>query len=145
MFDQNAIANSPDEWMKLARSYAKVAETLVENKELCFHAWRNAGFAVECSVKAVIMFHHRWNKWPEKSEMPGVYVHDLAKLVRVAQIVLDPLHPTAPSWHTAMHWNRTQSYNPQNMPRKMARSMLAAATGNNGVIPWLATTYQLAF
>jgi hypothetical protein len=39
-----------------------------------------------------------------------------------------------------LQWDRGQGYDPSPMPRKVARSMIEAAFGDNGVVTWIRKT-----
>jgi hypothetical protein len=86
------------------------------------------------------MFNERLNRWPERDSRPELYTHNLSKLVRIAGIVLSTNDPTGPSWAAVLQWDRGQAYDPERMPRKVARSMVEAGFGEKGVVTWIGKT-----
>lgn len=125
-----------------ARAEAKmsVSMAMVEDRKHCREAWHNAGSAVEFALKAVIMRRERYNIWPSKEAKPELHTHNLRSLFRLAAI---DLH-SAPkalrgSVRTALDWDRGHDYNPGTMKRSVARSMVNAVCGPEGVVAWLKT------
>jgi|ERR1700677_2135632 hypothetical protein len=131
---------SPSEWLSLARQYEKAARLLAEDSEVAALAYSHVGFAVECALKAYIMWRERLNNWPDRDARPDLYIHDLRKLVDLAGIELRTTDPIGPSWATVFQWNRGQGYDPKPMPRKVAGSMVEAAFGDDGVVTWIRKT-----
>lgn len=133
--------NSPAEWLSLARQYERSANLCVRDKVAAARAWNDAGFAVEAALKAVVMHRQRLNCWPSKDSRPDLHIHDLRKLAVAAGIVVGPSDPIAPAWRTVVDWNRGHSYTHKRMPRKVAQSMVEAAFGTGGVLPWLISNF----
>jgi hypothetical protein len=131
---------SPSEWLSLARQHEKAARLLAEDRVAAPQAYSRVGFAAECALKAYIMWSERLNSWPDRGSRPELYTHDLRKLVDLAGIELRTTDPIGPSWATVLQWDRGQDYSPNLMPRKVARSMIEAAFGDNGAVTWIRRT-----
>ena len=131
-------------WCTLATRGCATARTLIGAKHST-DAWAQAGFAVECALKASIMAHQRFNRWPSKDLRPDLYTHDLRHLAREAGLDFRSLirDPIAPHFQTALLWRRTEGYNPNAMPMRVAEDMVKSACGPSGVVQWLATRYRL--
>lgn len=141
MFDHGAQPNSVEDWLALAAREEAAAHQLVNDKNLAAMAWTHAGSAVECALKAAIMAHTGMNRWPERTERPDLYDHDLQKLASLAGITISPRDQVAASWVVVLRWRRGQTYNPKRMPRRVARDMLGAAFGSTGIVPWIRSTF----
>ncbi len=132
-----ADPNSPDEWFQLAEHHRRTAELVSGDKiaagQACFHA----GLAVECAIKAYIMYRERLNGWPSREARQDLYVHDLRKLWEIADLRRDASAAHAPALHLFLQWDRGQGYDPKPMPRKVARSWIEAAFGPNGLVTWI--------
>ena len=126
-----------DGWLHLVRQHELAALTLAENKVAAAQGFHHAGVAVECALKAYIIKVERLNSWPSRDARPELYTHDLRALCKIAGVVLDTNSPTAPGWHLCFQWDRNQWYDPNPMPRRVARSMCEAAFGSNGVVTWI--------
>jgi hypothetical protein len=133
-------AQSPSEWLALVRQHEAAARLLAENRAVAAQAYAHVGSAAECALKAYIMWRERLNSWPERGSRPELYTHDLRRLVDIAGIELRTTDPVSPSWAVVFQWDRGQGYDPSPMPRKVARSMIEAAFGVNGVVTWIRKT-----
>jgi hypothetical protein len=131
---------SPAEWMALAQQHEKSARLLANDRLAAGQAYFHVGFAAECALKAYIMWKERLNTWPDNALRPELYTHDLRKLVRIAGIPLTTKDRVGPSWKVVLDWNRNQAYDPNPMPRRVARSMIEAAFGQEGVVTWIRET-----
>ena len=100
----------------------------------------HVGFAAECALKALIMSRERLNGWPSKASREELYTHDLRVLARIAGVNLSATDIHAPSWHLVLQWDRNQGYDPQRMPRKVAKNWVEAAFGPDGVVTWIKLT-----
>jgi hypothetical protein len=100
----------------------------------------HAGSGVEAALKAYIMRQERLNGWPSKASRPELYTHDLRQLARIAGIDVKNAGPRRPSWHVMFQWDRNQAYDPKPMPRRVARSFVEAAYGQDGIVTWIRTT-----
>jgi hypothetical protein len=127
-----------DAFLRMVESKRVVAFATVENKLACREAWLASGFAVEFSLKALIIKRERLNAWPSKDARPDLYTHDLRGLFQAAGIDLKSV-PEAlrGSVRTVLDWNRAHEYTSGQMSRANARSMVAAAFDQHGVVVWL--------
>ena len=135
---------SSHDWIVLWRRHCAAARHDLAGKQTAL-AWLNAGFAVECALKAAIMRHQRLNGWPARASRPDLYQHDLANLAREAGIDISRLthDPVFPAWCVVRQWQRGDSYNPKPMPVRVARDMVESACGAEGVIQWLIERFRL--
>lgn len=129
--------NSVDEWLALAQQHEASARVLARSGRTAAQAFWHVGLAAECALKAYIMRVERLNSWPSKASRKELYTHDLKKLMAIADIVLSPADKTAPAWHVVLQWDRAQGYDPRPTPPRVARSMIEAAFGEDGVVTWL--------
>jgi HEPN domain-containing protein len=144
VFTLGDLATSVEDWCRIATRAQASARTLLSNKHTA-EAWGASGFAVECALKAAIMSRHRFNRWPSREERPDLYSHDLRHLFAEAGIDLQALirDPPAPKLQTVLLWRRGEGYNPKAMPEKVARDIVDAALGPEGVIEWLCMRFRL--
>ena len=98
---------------------------------------QNAGFCVECLLKAHVMRQERLRVWPSRKQRPALYSHDLRLLVVLAGIMLDADDELAPSWHIVLQWDRNQGYDPDPVSEMVLSSFTTAAFGREGVATWL--------
>ncbi len=127
-------------WLLLAGQHEASARLLAGDRVAAAQAYGHVGFAAECALKAYIMWKERLNIWPDRDTRKELYTHDLRKLVQIAGIELNPKDPIGPSWAVVLQWDRGQAYDPNPMPRKVARSMIEAAFGRKGVVTWIRET-----
>ena len=111
---------------------------MVDDTKHCREAWQNAGLAVELALKAVIMRRRRYNAWPSREAARELYTHCLRSLAREADIDLMAVPPRIRvSFRVALDWRRGHDYVARPMPRPVARDMVNAAFGEEGVVEWL--------
>jgi hypothetical protein len=137
--------NSSDEWLELCRRYRGDALALRDILRPD-GAWMNAGFAVECCLKAAIMKKEGLNRWPDRFDDPDLWTHDLRVLFKrlgIDQLTFDPKNPIAPTLKTVLDWRREHGYSVGKVPLKFAKDICEAAFGSNGVVEWLAGLYRL--
>jgi hypothetical protein len=132
-----ASPNTVEGWLTLTRQHQDSAEMLSDDKSAAAQGYFHAGLAVECALKAYIMRRQRFNTWPSRQARPDLWTHDLRALREIAQIPLIAAAPVAAAWHIVLQWDRNQGYDPARMPRKVAKSMVEAAFGKNGVVTWI--------
>lgn len=115
-----------------------VALAVVDDKLACREAWLASGFAVEFSLKALIIKRERLNAWPSSQARPDLHTHNLRHLFEAAGVDLKTV-PTElrGSIRTVLDWNRAHEYTSGQMSRANARSMVAAALDQHGVVAWL--------
>ena len=128
-----------DEWWALVEQHKRSAELLVCDKDAANQGYYHVGLAVEAALKAYICKNERFNRWPDRSDDPDLYTHNLWKLFRRSGIVLDSRSNFGPCWAVVLQWQRLQGYDHERMPRKVAQSFYEAAFGNYGVVEWLRT------
>ena len=87
------------------------------------------------------MHNERLNTWPSRESRPDLYVHNLKQLAIAARIVVLPTEVVAPAWKTVLDWKRDDSYISQRMSRKIARELVEAGFGSEGVLPWLLSRF----
>jgi hypothetical protein len=138
-------ANSVDGWLQLCVRYRGDAQALLESRRYG-GAWLNAGFAIECCLKAAIMQKERFNRWPGQDTAPDLWTHNLSDLfgrLGIDKRNFDTKSPIAPMLKTVLDWRRDHGYSIEKVPFKNARDMCAAAFDGGGVIEWIASKYQL--
>ncbi|MBP2708215.1 HEPN domain-containing protein [Microbispora sp. RL4-1S] len=92
------------------------ARVLLEAKEWS-GAYYLAGYAVECGLKACITRNFGRYRMPDKDLVKDSHVHDLEKLVRLAELngqrqALEASDPAfAVNWATVKDWNESSRYN----------------------------------
>ena len=137
--------HSVDEWLALCRRYRGDAEALRASHRP-EGAWLNAGFAVECCLKAAVMKKEGLNRWPDKDSAPDLWTHelrDLFKRLGIDPVKFDHRNKVAPSMKMVLDWRREHGYSVGKLPKKNAADMCEAAFGSNGIVEWLARTYRL--
>lgn len=142
---QRPTVHSVAEWLALAKSARLDTEVLLGTRRADL-AWLQAGFAVECTLKAAIMKKEGLNHWPDKNAAPDLWTHDLIDLygrLGVVPAKFDPKHSVAPALRMTLEWQREHGYAAGKLPIKYARDLCEAAFGDTGVIEWLAKKYQL--
>lgn len=128
--------NSYDEWMQLADQHARSARILADAGE-GNTAIAHIGTSIECRLKAIIMRHEGFNRWPDFGDRPDLYKHSLPKLFNKSGLTL-PAKPTLKAnWHVVSTWDRLSSYDPNPMPKRVAMDWIDAAFGVDGVVTWL--------
>jgi HEPN domain-containing protein len=105
-------------------------------------AYYLAGYAVECGIKACIAKLFRSDEFPEKSFSDKCYIHDIEKLVVLAE--LKPARDAdcaanpnlAYNWTTAVQWTEASRYDRKT--QKDAQGLYDAITDpTHGVFPWI--------
>jgi hypothetical protein len=129
--------NSVADWLSLCKQHETAAKLMADDKSAAAQGFFHAGLAVECALKAYIWHLERFNRWPDKDARPDLYTHNLRLLKDAAKITLRTTDVNAPSWHIVLQWDRNQGYDPKPMPRKVARAMVEAVFGEDGVVTWL--------
>jgi hypothetical protein len=105
-------------------------------------AYYLAGYAAECGLKACIANLMKSEVFPEKSFSDKCYVHDLAKLLALAELKgkldADTAADTAlfSAWGTVFAWNEQSRYVEKD--EKAARDLYDAITNpSSGALPWI--------
>lgn len=105
-------------------------------------AYYLTGYSIECALKACVARRTPKFSFPEKERALESYTHDLTKLLRVAGLdkAFDAAAHASPAlarnWAIAKDWKETSRYD-HTIDMKQARALYKAATGQNGVLPWL--------
>ena len=137
-------ARTIDHWIALIQRNQSAARILLK-QNVTAEAWYHAGFAVECAMKAAIMRHRRYNAFPDRETNPELYVHNLHALAVEAGLDIKALvrDPIATNLQVVLMWGRSASYDPKPMPVTVARDMVEAACGADGVIAWLDRRFRI--
>ena len=105
-------------------------------------AYYLAGYAVECGLKACIANLLKSEVFPEKTFSEKCYIHDLGKLMVLAD--LKDRHgfdmaadaDLSRNWGTAAFWTEASRY--ESKPETEARELYEAITNSaHGVLPWI--------
>ncbi len=137
----NQQPETVEDWLKLADNYRAACELLISNPDMGAIAWSQAGFALECTMKAAIHAQFRFNRWPAQSERRELYTHDLEKLAGILGMTVEPSAEIAPAWATVIQWRRTHMYNPSEFPPAVVRSLIDAVFSEEGMCQWMRRTY----
>jgi HEPN domain-containing protein len=127
----------------------KMAEERVADAKALLDAGRYqaayylCGYAIECALKACIAKKTREFDFPDRKLVNDSYVHDLQKLVKVAE--LDQLLEEegrqngvfAANWIIVKDWSETSRYDVSIMRAKAARFFVAVTDETDGVLAWL--------
>lgn len=117
--------------------YRELADHALSHEKTTSAAWSQAGFALECTLKAAIMRRERLNSWPSRAARKDLYTHDLADLARILGMTVDAAHPIAPAWAVVLQWRREDMYSLK-MTRAVAVQLVEAVFSNDdGVGPWI--------
>jgi HEPN domain-containing protein len=101
-------------------------------------AYYLAGYAVECALKAVIASRIRSGDFPPKPDLVRrMYSHDLAGLLRIAEIAPPPAPEVRSRWNVASEW-RVESRYDTGVSEQKARALVESVTDDqNGILLWL--------
>jgi HEPN domain-containing protein len=107
-------------------------------------AYYLAGYAVECALKACIARQTKRHDFPPAPDVVrNMYVHDLARLLKQAQ--LEAAHKSQrdanpqfrDNWDVVKDWSERSRYD-YDISERRARDLYAAVTDRrNGVLSWL--------
>jgi AbiV family abortive infection protein len=132
---------------RLADQYARDAEILLEAG-----AWSSAyylaGYSIECALKACIADQIRAHFIPDREQVRDFYTHDLAKLLKIAELKDELLGQMALSsvfaknWAAVSEgWSEASRYEQRN--EVMARELLTAISDtSDGVLQWIKLHWQ---
>ena len=128
------------DFKRLADLRAREAGILARNK--CEQgAYYLAGYAVECALKACIAKKTRQHDFPpNRKYVDKVYSHDLASLLKLAE--LDKLleedmknnQALAKNWLVVTEWDENKRYD---IAELKGKDLHEAITGPDGVLPWI--------
>ncbi len=143
--DKPDAAITADDWEKLARDKLSAARRLHQTRHLT-EAYEQAGYAVECALKARIMRHERLNQWPSRQRRRDLYTHDLALLLTMAGLEDRVLAAMADgsdigvAWSIVKEWSVDVRYTRAMRP-KLARDMVwAVSSSGAGLVSWIIGT-----
>lgn len=134
-------ADSVEGWLKLALRWKRLAELAQSDPITRNAAWANAGFVVECVLKAAIMSHERLNSWPDRRTRKELYDHDLQKLAAILGMQITVTDPVAPAWAVVISWQRDHMYVADEMPEPVVTGLMDAAFSDDGVVRWISRNY----
>lgn len=110
-------------------------------------AYYLAGYSVECALKARIARQTKKHDFPDKDLASKVYVHNLAQLLRLADLERDLEHDMKASkalelnWAVVKDWNESSRYHAV-IPAVRARHLYSACTSkNSGILRWIQTRW----
>ncbi len=105
-------------------------------------AYYLAGYAVECALKACIAKKSGQHEWPDKQFINQCHTHDIADLVRLADLELERRADVAVNavrarnWEIVNYWSERDRYGRHSEAK--AKAMIDAVTDTtNGVLPWI--------
>jgi hypothetical protein len=127
---------------KMAEERVADAAALL-NAERFQAAYYLCGYAIECALKACIARKVREFDFPDRKVVNDSYVHNLAKLLKVADI--DGLLQEeegrnrlfAKNWGIVKDWSETSRYDASITPAQASVFFLAVTDESNGVLSWL--------
>jgi HEPN domain-containing protein len=126
---------------KLSNIRVREAKILFEAGEYS-GAYYLAGYAVECALKACIAKGVQRHDFPDKSLAQESYVHDLGKLVKLADPTSELASATRSnprldaSWNLARSWTEQSRYSVRT--KNEAEAIInAIARRNDGVLAWI--------
>ncbi|MBZ5628480.1 MAG: HEPN domain-containing protein [Acidobacteriia bacterium] len=129
------------DFQELSRTRLVDAKTLLDSGRYA-GAYYLAGLAIECAIKACIARQTRRFEFPQKEKALQSYSHDLAQLLKVAdlQMELDNASRSDPAlagyWTIVKDWKIESRYT-RIAPQLAADLYDAASHRRNGVISWL--------
>lgn len=106
-------------------------------------AYYLAGYAVECALKACIARQFRAGNIPARGSVDRLYIHDLRRLLELADLVRARDREAHVDTQFAAHWQtvqaRTESsrYETGRRARDAQDMVEGVADGNHGVLQWL--------
>lgn len=136
---QSKDPESVEDWLALVESCRILCERCKEDSQVSGMVWAQAGFAVECILKAAIHSKERLNRWP--NDRPDLRTHNLKELANSLGLNINSSHPIAPAWATVIQWRRSDMYNPNEIKPRVLQGLLDAVFSEKGVIVWMRQNY----
>jgi len=102
-----------------------------------------AGYAVECAIKACICKRTKRFDFPDKELAKEAWVHDLGKLIAVAELSGDLEHACKSNrglevnWATVKDWSEAKRYDTTVSGQTADAFYLACTRKADGVLPWV--------
>lgn len=129
------------DFQRLAAVRLDEARVLLEAEKFegCYYL---SGYAIECALKACIARLTKRHSFPERNSVQSCYSHDLALLMRtanleaafLAEIARDPV--LAEHWKTVRQWNEQKRY--ESTSAEHASGLFRAITDRkHGVLRWI--------
>jgi HEPN domain-containing protein len=127
----------------------KMAEERVADAEALLNAKRYqaayylCGYAIECALKACIARKTREFDFPDRKVVNDSYVHDLTKLLNVADLAKAHQDEVAMSglfaknWFIVRNWSEASRYDGSITPEQASSFFRAVTDEANGVLAWL--------
>lgn len=135
----DAQPKTVEDWVKLSDQYRAATLALESRADLRGVLWSQAGFSVECLLKAAIHQRERFNEWPR--DRRDLNVHDLRALAKYLNAEPSSTDPVAPAWTIVLQWRRSHMYNPEEFSERVLEDLLDAVFGAEGVLAWIRQTY----
>ena len=115
---------------------------LLRNAGRSDNAYYLAGYAVELMLKAILSSQFKTDTLPDKTLLKDIFIHDLAKLVRLSHLE-DDLKARKDIdadfegyWQIVLDWNEASRYGAQGL-EKVNDLIEAIENPEHGVLPWL--------
>jgi HEPN domain-containing protein len=129
------------QWKAQAEDHCSAAKILLREGQ-CSAAYHIAGLAIECALKAKICRSVKSGDWPEKKFANDIHVHDLTKLVGLAQLEKERAAEENRSTQFRLYWNTVKDWRIESRyslwSDAEARDMVeAVAKRGNGVLAWI--------
>jgi HEPN domain-containing protein len=136
------MAKSRDELKELAKCRLAEAQLLAQHGRPA-GAYYLAGYAVECSLKAIIAAQFRVNEIPDRGLVNSIYTHNLSDLLRLSglQAELQEADPDlVKSWDIVKRWSENARY--VTCDPAVATAMLdAIGRDDRGIFQWLTSRW----
>jgi HEPN domain-containing protein len=106
-------------------------------------AYYLCGYAIECALKACIARKTREFDFPDRKLVNDSYVHDLTKLLNVADLAKAHQDEVAMSelfaknWFIVRNWSESSRYDGSITPEQASSLFRAVTDETNGVLAWL--------
>src|SRR5438045_40052 len=129
------------EWKLQATAHSEAARQLLRSGHYP-SAYHLAGLGVEYALKATIARAFRNGTWPEKGFIERIHSHNLANLIREAQLEADRIAEEQRSIQFRANWNTVKDWRVESRYRMWtdaeASAMVEAVTmGRNGILTWI--------
>ena len=131
------------DFKRLSRLRLQEATLLVKRKRFAPGAYYLAGYAVECGLKACIAKKTRQYEFPDRDRLRDAYVHNLTKLVSVADLQPALDRETRAdrdfdvNWTTVKDWTEESRYDAAIDTRKAQSLITAISDPRHGVMRWI--------
>jgi hypothetical protein len=135
-------AETPKEWAELARQKLETADAVNKagQRQLAYDEY---GYAVECTIKALIMRRKRLNRWPDYIERPHLYRHNLTALLKETGLFQKFCKERKTNRRLRLNWLTVKDWAPSRYDverpsgRVVADMRQALLDPEDGILPWL--------